>query len=65
MDQEGLSPPETINHFIFECEALVEARHELVEEIGLDQFHFPNIMADVNYMKSLTTFINRSGQFKD
>jgi ribonuclease HI len=65
VDQEGLSPPETINHFIFDCEAHAEARHELVEEIGLDQLHFPNIMADGNRMKSLTTFINRSGRFKD
>jgi ribonuclease HI len=65
VDQEELSPPGTINHFIFECEAHAEARHVLVEEIGLDQFHFPNIVADTNRMKSLTTFINRSGRFKD
>ena len=65
VDQEGLSPPETLNHYIFECEAYTEARNELIEEIGLDQFHFPNIMSDINRMKALTTFVNRSGRFKD
>jgi ribonuclease HI len=64
-DQEGLSPPETINHYVFECEAYNEARNELIEEIGLDQFHFPNIMSDINRMKALTTFVNRSGRFMD
>ena len=46
VDQEGLSPPETLNHYIFKCEAYTEARNELIEEIVLDQFHFPNIMSD-------------------
>jgi hypothetical protein len=65
VDEEGLSPPESINHFIFDCQAHTEARNELTDEIGLEQFHLPNIMSDVNRIKALTTFINRSGRFRD
>ena len=52
--------PETINHFIFDCAAHIEARNELVKEIGLNHFHFPDIMSNVNRMRALTTYINRS-----
>jgi ribonuclease HI len=65
VDQEGLSPPETINHYIFDCQAHTEARNELIEEIGLEHFHLPNIMSDINRIKALTTFINRSGRFRE
>ena len=60
---EGPPPPETINHFIFGCPAFTEAREELTDKIGLDYFNFPDIMSEVNRMKALTTFINRSGRF--
>jgi hypothetical protein len=64
-DHDGHSPPETINHYILDCEAYTEARNELKEEIGIDQFHFPNIMSNVDRMKKLITFINRTGRFRD
>jgi ribonuclease HI len=63
-EQEAISPIETINHFIFACPAHAEARNELIENIGLEEFHLLNIMSDVDKMKALTTFINRSGRLR-
>lgn len=62
---EGISPPETINHFIFDCPAYTVARNELLDKIGEENFFFPNIMADIIKMKALITFINRTGRFRN
>ena len=64
-DEEGQAHPETINHFIFDCPAYKEAREELVNDIDRDNLHFIDIMANTNYMKALTTFINRTRRFRD
>ena len=63
--EEGLARSETINHFIFDCPAYEEAREELVTDIGRDNLHFIDIMANTDYMKVLTTFINRTRRFRD
>jgi hypothetical protein len=55
---------ETVNHFVFDCEAHAEAREELVNKIGQAHFRFPDIMSNVNRMKALTTYINRSERFR-
>ena len=62
---EGLPPRETINHYLFDCPAHNEARNELIDKIGIDNFHLPEIMSDTNRMKLLTTFINRSRRFRE
>ena len=56
--------PETINHFLFECQAHAIYRDELIAKIGIQNFHLPNIMKDANRIKHLVTFINRTGRFK-
>src|ERR1700678_198148 len=61
-DQEG--PPETVQHFVFDCPAHVAARNELTNKIGLNHFSFKDIMADTNRMKALITFINRTGRLQ-
>ena len=61
---EVLPPPETVNHLVFGCPAYTEAREELLNKIGQDSFNLPDIMSEVKCMKALTTFINRSGQFR-
>jgi hypothetical protein len=63
--QEGISPIESVNHFLFDCPAHHIAREELIEEIGLDNFHLVEIMADTNRLKALTTYINRTRRFRD
>ena len=60
---DELPPRETINHFIFDCPAHEEAREELVQKIGRNHFNLPDIMAETNSLKALTTFINRTGRF--
>ena len=63
-EEEQVSHPETINHFIFVCSAYSEARNELIDKISLNQFHLSNMMKDTNRLKALTTYINRTGRFR-
>ena len=62
---EGDSPPESINHFIFDCPAHHEAREDLVTKIGRNYFHLAEIMADTDRMKALVTYINRTGRLRN
>jgi ribonuclease HI len=64
-EEDDFSPIESINHFIFDCTAHNAAREELIDQIGMIHFNLLDIMADTDRMKALTTFINRSGRFKD
>ena len=61
-DQDG--PPETVQHFVFDCPAYVVARNELTNKIGLNHLNLKDIMADTNRMKALITFINRTGRLQ-
>ena len=63
-DQEGLSLPEAINHFVFDCTVHLVAREELTGKIGMINFNLSDIMADADRMKALTTFINRTQRFR-
>ena len=63
-NQNEAATPETINHYLFECQAHAVYREELIDKIGIQQFHLPNIMKDANRIKHLVTFINRTGRFK-
>ena len=56
---------ETINHYLFDCQAYDEARQGLIAKIGRSQLSLPKIMKSTDKMKALVTFINRSGRFKD
>jgi ribonuclease HI/endonuclease/exonuclease/phosphatase family metal-dependent hydrolase len=56
---------ETINHFLFECQAYDDERHDLVAKIGRSHLSIPKIMKNTDYMKALVTYINRTGRFKD
>ena len=61
--REGPST-ETVNHFIFDCPAHDVARRELINKIGRAHLQLQDIMSEVNRMKALTTFINRTGRFR-
>jgi len=56
---------ETINHFIFECQAYDEFRQELIAKIGRSRFSLSKIMKNTDRMKNLVTFINRTGRFRE
>jgi ribonuclease HI len=56
---------ETINHFLFECEAHEEARQELTAKVGRRHLSLLKLMKNTDRMKALVTFINRSGRFKE
>ena len=63
-DQEDIPPVETINHFVFDCPSYTDARNELIEDIGREEFHLSNIMFNTDRMKALIHFINRTGRFR-
>ena len=63
VQQNGDSPPETVNHFIFECPAHEVARGELAAEIGIPHLQLSDLMTDTDRMKALVTFVNRTGRF--
>ena len=58
-------PPETVNHFLFDCPAHNIARGELIDTIGINNFHLAEIMLDVDRMKALVKFINRTRRFRE
>jgi hypothetical protein len=62
-DDEGTYTVETINHFIFDCPRYEDIRNDMIEEISIEHFSLSDIMSDINRMKTLTAFINRSGRF--
>ena len=63
-NQEDVPPAETINHYIFDCPSHTDARNELIEDIGREEFHLSNIMFNTDRMKALINFINRTGRFR-
>ena len=63
-DQTPL-PRKTIHHYIFKYTAHNVARDELIEKIGLNNFHLPEIMNNATNMKALITYINRTGKFRN
>jgi ribonuclease HI/endonuclease/exonuclease/phosphatase family metal-dependent hydrolase len=56
---------ETINHFLFECREYDEERLELTAKIGRSRLSIPKIMKNADHIKTLVTYINRTGRFKD
>jgi hypothetical protein len=62
---DNVQVTETINHFLFECQSYNAARNTLINKIGRGQLSIPKIMKNVDSMKNLVTFINRTGRFKD
>jgi ribonuclease HI len=63
--QEDNPPAESFNHFLFDCPAHTLARDELIENIDRDNFYLEDIMNDIDRMKALITFINRTRRFRD
>lgn len=62
---ENVQAKESINHFIFDCQAYDEERLDLIAKIGRRHFTLSKIMKNTNYMKALVTFINRTGRFNE
>ena len=64
-DQEQAQAAETINHFLFECQAYKEARKSLIAKIGRSHLTLSKIMKNTDYMKALVTYVNSTGRFKE
>ena len=56
---------ESINHFLFDCQGYEEERMDLTAKIGRSQLSILKIMKNADHMKSLVTYINRTGRLKD
>ena len=65
-EHDGIPPPsETFNHFLFDCPAHNIAREELIDAIGIESFHLAEIMQDVDRMKALVKFVNRTRRLRE
>ena len=64
-DPANVQVTETINHFLFDCQAYDIARQALTAKIGRNFLSLSKIMKSTDKMKALVTFINRTGRFKD
>ena len=64
-DPASVQVTETINHFLFDCQAYDIARQELITKIGRNFLSLSKIMKSTDKMKALVTFINRTDRFKD
>jgi hypothetical protein len=62
--EDNMQCRETVKHFIFECPSLSQEREELVGKIGLHHLNLHDIMANIDYMRSLGTFLAKTGRFK-
>ena len=61
----GNTPPETVNHFLFDCPAHAVARDEFTTKMGIINFSLSDVMSDTDRMKDLVTYINRTRRFKE
>ena len=64
-DPENIQVTETINHFLFDCQAFDIARQALTAKIGRNYLSLSKIMKSTDKMKALVTYINRTGRLKD
>ena len=56
---------ESIDHFIFTCEAYEAERRELEEKVGEGNLNLEGITDSIKNMKALITFINRTKRLKE
>ena len=59
------TPPETINHFLYNCEAYTQQRRILAHAIGAANLPLREIMMETKHMRELVRYITRTGRFKD
>jgi ribonuclease HI len=58
------TPPETIEHFIYNCDAYTMQRRSLIRAVGVANLPLKDIMMETKRMKELARYIIRTGRFK-
>jgi len=64
INPEDESPPETIKHFLYDCEAYTPQRSTLIRAIGATNLPLKEIMSETKYMKELARYIVKTGRFQ-
>jgi len=62
-DQDEETPPETVTHFLFECEAYTAQRRHLAKKIGRANLNLKAIMGSTKGMRALANFIAKTRRF--
>jgi len=62
-DQDGEAQEETVNHFLFTCDAYAAQRRKLARTIGRHHLNLRDIMANPKYMKALFHYITKTNRF--
>jgi ribonuclease HI len=55
---------ETVNHYLFECEAFDQEREELIARIKRRHLNLRDIMSKTDRMIALAKFVTKTGRFK-
>jgi ribonuclease HI len=61
-DDETL--PETVKHFIYDCDAYIPQRRSLIRAIGATNLPLRDIMMETKHMKELAKYILKTNHFK-
>jgi hypothetical protein len=56
-------PRETVNHFLFECEAYDAQRQRLARKVGRARLNLKKLMQTTERMRALANFIKKTGRF--
>jgi ribonuclease HI/exonuclease III len=59
------TPAETIEHFIYNCDAYTDQRKTLIRTIGASGIALKDVMLRKKHMKALAQYITRTGRFKN
>ena len=55
---------ETVNHYLFECQAYVEEQYDMDRALGRASRDFKGILASLDKIKELLKFVGRTSRFK-
>jgi hypothetical protein len=55
---------ETVNHYLFECEAYNTEREELIGKVTRRHLNLRDMMSDTTRMVALARYISKTGRFK-
>jgi hypothetical protein len=62
-NQGDETPPETVTHFLFECEAYTAQRQHLAKKTGSANLNLKAIMGNTKSMRALAIFVTKTRRF--
>ncbi len=64
-DQETQTPPETVNHYLFNCSAYEDERWEMGKVLERKELTLKNLMGSEKGMRALAKFISKTRRMRN